>query len=92
MMRCVPDALFADPRLALLYDVIDDDRSDLDAYVAIATELGATSVLDVGCGTEHSPAVPPMWSLPMATLGSGSSWSTPTPTTREAGLKVSPGE
>lgn len=51
MMRCVPDALFADPRLALLYDVIDDDRTDLDAYLAIATELGAITVLDVGCGT-----------------------------------------
>lgn len=51
MMLCVPDALFADPRLAMLYDVIDDERSDLDADVAIATELGATSVLDVGCGT-----------------------------------------
>ena len=47
----MPDALFEDPRLAALYDVVDDDRSDLDAYVAIARELGAHRVLDVGCGT-----------------------------------------
>src|SRR5947199_686963 len=49
--RRPPDAAFADPRLAPLYDVFDDDRSDLDVYAAIAQELGAHSVLDVGCGT-----------------------------------------
>src|SRR5262249_30734003 len=32
-------------------DPLDPDRSDLDVYVAIAQELGARSVLDVGCGT-----------------------------------------
>ena len=42
---------FEVPRLAQLYDPLDPDRSDLDAYVAIADELGARSVLDVGCGT-----------------------------------------
>ena len=47
----VPDPIFADPRLADLYDIVDDDRSDLDAYVAIVAELAASSVLDVGCGT-----------------------------------------
>jgi SAM-dependent methyltransferase len=47
----VPDRAFDDPRLAGLYDVFDADRSDLDAYVAIARELGARRVLDVGCGT-----------------------------------------
>ena len=46
-----PDAAFADPRQAVLYDVFDDDRSDLDAYVAIAGELGARHVIDIGCGT-----------------------------------------
>ncbi|MFD4323931.1 class I SAM-dependent DNA methyltransferase [Nocardioides sp. NPDC058538] len=46
-----PDAAFADPRQAVLYDVLDDDRSDLDAYVAIADELGARHVIDIGCGT-----------------------------------------
>ncbi|MEU0266865.1 class I SAM-dependent methyltransferase [Nocardioides sp. NPDC006303] len=46
-----PDAAFADPRQAVLYDVFDDDRSDLDAYVAIAGELGARHIVDIGCGT-----------------------------------------
>jgi len=47
----MPDALFHDPRLTPLYDVFDDDRSDLDAYVADLEELGARRVLDLGCGT-----------------------------------------
>ena len=42
---------FEVPRLAQLYDPLDPDRSDLDAYVAIVDELGARRVLDVGCGT-----------------------------------------
>nr|WP_296071275.1 class I SAM-dependent methyltransferase [uncultured Actinoplanes sp.] len=46
-----PDAIFADPRLAAVYDAFDDDRSDLDVYLAIADELGARTVIDVGCGT-----------------------------------------
>ena len=47
----MPDALFAEPRLAALYDVFDGDRDDLTAYLRIAEELRARSVLDVGCGT-----------------------------------------
>jgi SAM-dependent methyltransferase len=47
----VPDNEYDDPRLAAIYDPLDPDRSDLDAYLAILTELGARSVLDVGCGT-----------------------------------------
>lgn len=47
----MPDAEFDDPRLAPLYDILDPDRSDLDTYLAIAEEIGAQSVLDVGCGT-----------------------------------------
>ena len=46
-----PDALFADPRLAVLYDALDGDRSELDAYEALVDEAGARSVVDVGCGT-----------------------------------------
>ena len=45
------DDIFDDPRLAAMYDPLDPDRSDLDLYVAIADELGARRVLDVGCGT-----------------------------------------
>ena len=49
--RGVPDAIFAERRLARIYDAFDGPRDDLDAYVAIAGELGADRVLDVGCGT-----------------------------------------
>lgn len=45
------DAIFEDPRLAQVYDPLDPDRSDLDVYVQLADELGARSVLDIGCGT-----------------------------------------
>ncbi|WP_136517401.1 class I SAM-dependent methyltransferase [Cellulomonas telluris] len=47
----MPDAHFADPRLARLYDPLDPDRSDLDAYRALVDELGAERVVDLGCGT-----------------------------------------
>ncbi|MCG7285485.1 class I SAM-dependent methyltransferase [Cellulomonas sp. ACRRI] len=47
----MPDPIFADPRLAPLYDVFDDDRADLELYRAVAREVGARRVLDVGCGT-----------------------------------------
>jgi SAM-dependent methyltransferase len=47
----VPDAIFAEPRLAEIYDHVDSDRSDLDAYLAMVDEFGARSVLDLGCGT-----------------------------------------
>jgi SAM-dependent methyltransferase len=47
----VPDALFAHPRLAAVYDAFNSDRTDLTAYLGIADELGADRVLDVGCGT-----------------------------------------
>jgi SAM-dependent methyltransferase len=46
-----PDATFADPRQAVLYDVFNNDRSDLEAYLMIAAEVGAHRVIDVGCGT-----------------------------------------
>jgi SAM-dependent methyltransferase len=47
----VPDAIFADARLARLYDSFDGPRDDLAAYLSIAAEVGADRVLDVGCGT-----------------------------------------
>jgi len=45
------DAIFEDRRLAEIYDPLDPDRSDLDAYAAIVEEFDARSVLDIGCGT-----------------------------------------
>lgn len=54
-MHCKHEAMvepiFDEPRLAEIYDPLDADRSDLDVYAALAGELGARSVLDVGCGT-----------------------------------------
>jgi ubiquinone/menaquinone biosynthesis C-methylase UbiE len=46
-----PDPLFADRRLAATYDLFESDRSDLESYERIVDELGARSVLDIGCGT-----------------------------------------
>ena len=40
------DALFALPRLAEIYDLVEEERNDLDHYLAIAAEFGARSVLD----------------------------------------------
>jgi len=45
------DDAFTHPRLAALYDPLDPDRGDLDAYVGMAEEFGARRVLDIGCGT-----------------------------------------
>ncbi|MEU3742266.1 class I SAM-dependent methyltransferase [Streptomyces sp. NPDC032198] len=45
------DEAYENPRLAALYDPLDADRGDLDVYAAVAAELKAHQVLDVGCGT-----------------------------------------
>jgi len=45
------DEGFTDPRLAAIYDLFEGDRSDLAPYLAVATELGAATVVDIGCGT-----------------------------------------
>ena len=46
-----PDPIFAHPRLARVYDTFDAPRDDLAAYEALADELDAHRVLDLGCGT-----------------------------------------
>lgn len=45
------DECFGHPRLAAIYDPLDPDRSDLDAYIQMTEEFGARQVLDIGCGT-----------------------------------------
>ncbi|MFI5775902.1 class I SAM-dependent methyltransferase [Nocardia sp. NPDC051570] len=45
------DAMFTDPRLAAVYDAFDGPRHDLTAYLGIVEELGAHTVIDIGCGT-----------------------------------------
>ena len=47
----MPDPIFADPRLATIYDDLDADRRDLDVYADLVDEFESRSVLDVGCGT-----------------------------------------
>jgi SAM-dependent methyltransferase len=47
----VADASFNEPRLVEIYDPLDPDRGDLDAYLALIDECGVRSVLDIGCGT-----------------------------------------
>lgn len=47
----VADAIFEEKRLADVYDPLDGDRTDLDAYVALADDVGVRSILDIGCGT-----------------------------------------
>lgn len=42
---------FHDPRLVALYDAWGVGRDDIAFYLALAEELGASSILDVGCGT-----------------------------------------
>jgi len=47
----VSDAHYEHPRLAAVFDAIDGDRGDLDRYTAMAEDLRARRVLDLGCGT-----------------------------------------
>lgn len=51
----MPDAIFAHPVLARVYDAFDGNRADLDLYVDLVREWGAQHVLDVGCGTGSLP-------------------------------------
>jgi len=53
----VPDAIFAHPKLARIYDAFDGNRDDLDLYINLIRELGAQHVLDVGCGTGSLPVL-----------------------------------
>jgi hypothetical protein len=55
MMRVV-DRLFADEALAPLYDLIDDDRSDLLVYAELVDELGVSSLIDLGAAPGRSRA------------------------------------
>src|SRR3954451_8489537 len=51
IVRLVPDRLFSVPQLAQVYDALDPDRRDLEAYLALMDEFRVRSVVDVGCGT-----------------------------------------
>jgi SAM-dependent methyltransferase len=45
------DDHYTDPRLAALYDLENSGRDDMDFYLALADEVGAGDVVDLGCGT-----------------------------------------
>ncbi len=45
------DPIFADPRLAAVYDAFDGARDDLAPYLALVDEFDARTVVDIGCGT-----------------------------------------
>lgn len=47
----VADEIFGHPRLAAIYDPLDPDRADLDAYLDLAQRFDAKRVVDIGCGT-----------------------------------------
>jgi len=47
----MPDELYADPRLAALYDAWNGGRWDVEYYLGLARVLEARRVVDVGCGT-----------------------------------------
>lgn len=47
----MPGILFAQPRLAAIYDALHPDRSDLDPYLWLVDRLKPGSVLDLGAGT-----------------------------------------
>jgi 2-polyprenyl-3-methyl-5-hydroxy-6-metoxy-1,4-benzoquinol methylase len=73
--RRVPDAIFAHPRLALVYDAFDGARDDLAAYLGIARELRVSRVVDIGCGTG---------SLAVLLAGNGCTEPAPEPPSRPA--------
>ena len=60
-----PDAIFAVPRLAEIYDLLEGKRDDLEPYLAMAAGFGARSALDA--------------TLPTGPAANGSS-SPPSPT------------
>jgi SAM-dependent methyltransferase len=47
----MPQLWTEEPRLVVTYDVECAGRVDHDFYLALAAQLGATDVVDIGCGT-----------------------------------------
>ena len=58
--RVVTDAMFADRRLAAVYDTFEGDRADLDLYVSLVAEFGggwiSTSVVAPAASRACSPS------------------------------------
>ncbi|MEZ4673141.1 MAG: class I SAM-dependent methyltransferase [Caldilineaceae bacterium] len=45
------DLHYVDPRLVALYDSANPWGADSDFYLQLADELGAETIVDLGCGT-----------------------------------------
>src|SRR5690348_3539467 len=45
------DLHYVDPRLVELYDTDNPRGADTDFYVQLAAEIGARTIVDLGCGT-----------------------------------------
>jgi SAM-dependent methyltransferase len=45
------DRHYTDPRLVELYDIENPRSADTDFYLRLAADLGARTILDLGCGT-----------------------------------------
>jgi SAM-dependent methyltransferase len=50
-MRMKLDLHYVDPRLVALYDIDNASRADTDFYLALAADLDARKIIDLGCGT-----------------------------------------
>jgi SAM-dependent methyltransferase len=42
---------YTDPRLVAVYDALNPFAADTEFYIGVATELSASSIIDIGCGT-----------------------------------------
>jgi ubiquinone/menaquinone biosynthesis C-methylase UbiE len=42
---------YTDPRLVAVYDTLNPFAADTEFYIELATELSASSIIDIGCGT-----------------------------------------
>lgn len=45
------DLHYTDPRLVSMYDTENSGRNDFEFYIELATQMHATSIVDLGCGT-----------------------------------------
>ena len=67
----MPDAIFAHPRLAEIYDTFDGDRSDLDAYLTIAAELTVEPAAEIVDEPASAPTAEPAEPAPATVVDVG---------------------
>jgi SAM-dependent methyltransferase len=89
----MPDEIFANPRLAAIYDTFDGDRSDLDAYVALTEELAGEPAGGPGGGPARELLAEPGTGTGAAAMvdagfGTGTGTGTATPGTRTGAATI----